>query len=138
MKPPAPLPPGSSFRYPAALVAALWLGGGACDLTGDGHPPVARISADPGVILEFDNFQTPVTLDATGSADPIDDPDGQRPLSYQWAISGDEHRFDQGGLASPSPQVRFRGARPATIELTVTDEDGLSSTARLQLKLTVR
>lgn len=103
-----------------------------------GYPPVARGSATPGVIIEADNFQTPVTLDGGRSADPIDDPGGLRPLRYQWRISGDEFRFTEGNESSMSPVIELRGERPASIELTVTDEDGLSGTVRFQLQLTVR
>lgn len=103
-----------------------------------GHPPVARIEAAPGVIPEHDGFQTPVTLDGTASADPIDDPGGTAELSYEWSIRGDEFRFESGDEFSASPQVSFRGDSPATIELTVTDADGQAGTASVQLQLTVR
>lgn len=103
----------------------------------DGHPPVPRASATPRAIPENDGFQTPVALDGTASADPIDDPEGMRPLRYRWTIRSDEFRFDQGDETDPSPVVRFRGDRPATIELTVTDADGLEATARFELQLTV-
>jgi hypothetical protein len=103
----------------------------------DGHPPVPRASATPRAIPENDGFQTAVTLDATRSADPLDDPEGVRPLRYMWHISSDEFRFESGDETDPTPVVRFRGARPATIELTVTDADGLDATARFELQLTV-
>lgn len=102
-----------------------------------GRPPVARITAEPRAIPEHDGFQTDVILDGTTSADPIDDPDGTRPLSYAWEITGDEVRFQQGTPASPTITVRFLGDRPATVRLTVTDEDGHHSTARLQMQLTL-
>jgi hypothetical protein len=102
-----------------------------------GHPPVARIEATPRVILEHDGFQTLVSLDGTASADPIDDPDGVEPLSYEWTIRGDEVRFESGDRTSPAPQVRFRGDAPATVELTVTDAEGSSNTASLQMQLTI-
>lgn len=116
-----------------ALVA-LWAAG--CTFE-DGHPPVPRASATPRAIPENDGFQTPVTLDGTASADPVDDPEGVRPLHYRWAISSDEFRFEQGDEADPAPVVRFRGDRPATIELTVIDADGLEATTRFELQLTV-
>jgi hypothetical protein len=103
----------------------------------DGHPPIARATAEPPVIRENDGFQTQVTLDASTSADPLDDPDSSRPLDYEWTIIGDEFRFADGGETSQAPIVEFRGDRPATIELTVTDEDGMSSTVEFQMTLTV-
>lgn len=103
----------------------------------EGHPPVARIEAAPGAIAEHDNFQTAVTLDGTGSADPIDDPDGNAALGYAWNLRGDEFRFESGDASSPAPVVRFRGDRPPTIELTVTDGEGASNTASVQLQLSV-
>jgi hypothetical protein len=109
----------------------------ACDLDG-GHSPVARASATPDTIDEHDGYQTLVTLDAAASADPIDDPEGQRPLRYQWRILGDEYRFETGDEHDMAPVVSFRGDLPATVELTVTDEDGDSHTVDFEMRLTVR
>lgn len=117
-----------------AILLALSAAGCSFD---DGHPPVARANAAPTAIPENDGFQTAVTFDATESADPVDDPEGTLGLDYRWRFSGDEFRFDSGDDRSPSPVVRFRGDRPATIELTVTDADGLSATTAFQLQLTV-
>ena len=104
-----------------------------------GHPPIARITLDPGAIPAFDNFQTPVTLDGSASADPIDDPDGSAPLTYAWQVLDTEGRFDTGSEATSSaPVVRFLGDRPPTIVLTVTDVDGQASSATAHLQLTVR
>ena len=58
-----------------------------------GHAPVARIAASPRAVPEQDSFQTEVTLDGRASADPIDDPDGERRLVYAWEISGDDLYF---------------------------------------------
>ncbi|HTM19274.1 MAG TPA: hypothetical protein VL172_02165 [Kofleriaceae bacterium] len=104
---------------------------------GDGHPPVARASASPETIPENDEFQTAVTLDGTTSADPIDDPDGVEALDYRWQIWGDEFQLDQGDETDATPVVRFRGDRPATVELTVTDADGLTGRASFQMRLTL-
>jgi len=71
----------------AALAAALlvaWAPG--CTTVDPGYPPVARLTAMPGAVPENDGFQSPVVLDATTSADPIDDPEGQRPLRYRWEL----------------------------------------------------
>jgi hypothetical protein len=124
-------------RWTARLAALAALVAGACSAE-DGHPPLARIELTPGAILENDGFQTEVTLDATTSADPIDDPAGTAPLTYAWTITGDEVRFERGRATSPAPVVRFRGDRPATIELTVTDADGATASAVAHLQLTVR
>lgn len=120
-----------------ALALALVAAAAACS-PDDGHPPLARIALTPEAILENDGFQTEVTLDARGSADPIDDPDGSASLSYAWTIVGDEHRYETGRATSAAPVLRFRGDHPATIELTVTDADGATATATAHLQLTVR
>jgi hypothetical protein len=121
-----------------ALGIVLGIAGvAACDAP-IGHPPIARIELAPGAIPAHDEFQTAVTLDGEKSADPIDDPAGKRPLTYQWDIADAEHRFDSGGGDSKTPVVRFRGERPATIVLTVTDEDGNSSSTTKHLDLTVK
>jgi hypothetical protein len=117
-------------------VAGIVLASVACDPAG--YPPVARVVVTPEAIIENDGFQTPVTLDATESADPIDDPSGESPLVYSWDLIGDEHNYERGRSSSSAPVVRFRGDRPATIVLTVTDRDGAQSTATAHLKLTVR
>ena len=104
----------------------------------DGHPPIARIELMPEAIVENDGFQTEVTLDATTSADPIDDPDGATALTFAWDVAGDEVRYERGRDTSAMPVVRFRGDRPAAITLTVTDADGATASAVAHLQLTVR
>jgi hypothetical protein len=102
----------------------------------EGRPPVARIELVPDQIGENDGFQTEVVLDGRGSADPIDHPDGAD-LDYAWEILDDEARFPPGSRSDqPAPVVLLRGDRPATIVLTVTDEDGLSSSTTAHLRLT--
>ena len=121
----------------ALLIALLPLGFMACGNTNDGYPPVARIGATPRAIPDGDAFHTPVTLDASASADPIDDPAGSRRLTFRWNIIGDEYRIQDGALDEAKLTVTLAGDRPGTVQLTVTDEDGLSSTAQEQLQLTV-
>lgn len=119
------------------LLALLPLAGG-CTLD-DARPPIARIDVTPAAIPENDDFQTEVVLDASRSADPIDDPDGSEALEVRWEIVGDEARFASGDdETDPTPTLTFRGDQPATILLTVTDGDGLEATAVEHLQLTVR
>lgn len=128
--------PRRSLTLPAAAVLVLALAA-SCDAP-IGHPPIARIELTPSAIPAHDEFQTAVTLDGTKSADPIDDPTGAHPLTYQWEIVDAESRFDAGSRdTAEMAVVRFRGERPPTISLTVTDEDGNSSTATKALELTV-
>jgi len=82
-------------------------------------------------------MQTPVTLDGTASADPLDDPEGDAPLSYRWEILDDEFDFVDSRETSPRATVRLRGDRPATIVLTVSDRDGLEAVAVEHMQLTV-
>jgi hypothetical protein len=104
----------------------------------EGRPPLARIDLTPSAIPENDGFETLVTLDATRSADPVDDPDGSAPLEFRWSILGDDFDFEPGSNEEDvTPELRFRGDRPATITLTVTDVDGLSATATAHVQLTV-
>ncbi len=125
------------MAQPRVLLAIVVLGGG-CALD-DGRPPLARIDIVPEAIPENDGFQTEVVLDASRSADPIDDPDGSETLSVRWEIIGDEARYASGDDdADVTPTLTFRGDQPATIRLTVTDADGLEATATEHLQLTVR
>jgi hypothetical protein len=103
-----------------------------------GHAPVARIAATPRAIPEQDSFQTEVRLDGSASADPVDDPEGTRPLRYRWEIAGDDVRLVEGRTSDAMLTITLFGAHPATVRLTVEDEDGRTATARLQLQLTVR
>ena len=126
--------------YPIELVGvALAVAAGLAACAGaDGRPPVARIELDPDQIGENDGFQTAVTLDGAASADPVDHPDGAM-LEYAWQILDDEFRLEPGSRTyHEAPVVRLRGDRPATIILTVTDEDGLTSTTTAHLRLTTR
>jgi hypothetical protein len=124
------------LRVASCLGLAALAGGAACT-TPEGRPPIARISLSPEAILSDDQYQTPVTLDGTRSRD-VDDPDGTAPLEYRWVIEGDAFRFESGGETSAMPVVRFQGERPATIELTVVDRDGLDAFAVAHVQLTVR
>lgn len=104
-----------------------------------GHPPLARIDIAPGAIPAHDDFETVVTLDGSTSADPIDDPGGSEQLQYLWTIVGDDVEFQAGSHEDQAkPKVTFRGERPATVTLTVTDPDGQEASATSYVQLTVR
>jgi hypothetical protein len=121
----------------AGVAGALALAALAPACAGDeGRPPVARIELVPDQIGENDGFQTVVVLDGTASADPVDHPEGAR-LGYAWQILDDEVRFEPGSHTDDdAPEIRLRGDRPATIVLTVTDEDGLTASTTTRLRLT--
>jgi hypothetical protein len=120
------------------LVTTLGITLSGCASEDAGRPPLARIDITPMAIPEHDNFETAVTLDGTRSADPVDDPDGSRPLDFFWEISGDDARYESGSHDDDvTPALRFRGERPATVTLTVTDADGLSASATTYVQLTV-
>ncbi len=120
-----------------AILIALVTAAAGC-ASDAGHPPIARITLSPTAIPAHDAFQTVVTLDGTKSADPLDDPSGSHPLAFQWTIDGDDFRLDNSRATQPAPKVEFRGERPPTITLTVTDADGLDASATVYLELTVR
>lgn len=119
------------------IVGMISAGGAGCT-TPEGRPPLARITLSPEAILANDEFQTAVTLDGTRSADSVDDPEGTGTLTYAWTIAGDDYRIEGGTETSPMLVVRFRGDRPATIQLTVADQDGLDAIAVARVRLTVR
>jgi hypothetical protein len=126
----------STVRVLVGTAAALGALAAACSTPG-GRPPIARIELSPEAIAENDGQQTPVVLDATRSADPADDPEGTAPLQYLWTLEGDDFELEPGSrLTDPMVVVRFRGDRPATITLRVTDVDGLDDEATAYLQLT--
>jgi hypothetical protein len=122
--------------YAARLAAAALACAGGCRIE-DGRPPVARIALLPPAIPENDGFRTAVTLDGSASSDAALDAEAATALDYAWRVLGDEYQPPDADLGAPAPTLRFRGDTPATIELTVTDAEGLSGTARLRLQLSV-
>jgi hypothetical protein len=127
-----------AVRLAWGIAVGTAAGGAACT-SADGRPPLARITLEPEAILANDEFQTPVTLDGTRSADSVDDPEGTGPLTYAWTIEGDEYRLEAGSSETASTLVvRFRGDRPATVRLTVGDQDGLDAFAVARVRLTIR
>ena len=85
-----------------------------------GHPPIARIRVQPEYVPVHDGYQTDVVLDGSGSADPVDDPLGTRPLLYQWSVA------DPNAPILPDPSaaivtIRIAGEAPVQVSLTVAD-----------------
>lgn len=101
-----------------------------------GRPPVPRFTLDPEWIEQGDDFRTPVVLDATASADELDDP--RAPLDVTWSFDDERVRFADGDDEhGATVTVTAAGERPLTIVLTVTDPDGLASSLSHRLGITV-
>jgi hypothetical protein len=118
----------------AALLALLCA---ACGTESEGRPPVARITATPRAIPLNDDYTTDVVIDGLESADPIDDPEATMPLEFRWRILEDGGRFVGGDATSVQATIRLAGARPARLELTVTDADGDEGRDVMAMQLTV-
>lgn len=90
-------------------------------------PPIAAATYSPKMITFGDGYETLVTFDGSASSDP----DGSI-AHYMWNIPG--ANFVHGTQPSdPRPEVVFPGGGDAIATLIVTDDDGLSSTLRLNL-----
>jgi hypothetical protein len=100
-----------------------------------GRPPVPRFTIAPEYVPEGDDHQTRVVLDATGSADELDDPTA--PIDLSWRFDDPDLRIVDGGDRDATIVVTIGGARPVTIVLTVTDPEGLSSTLSRRLGITL-
>lgn len=100
-----------------------------------GRPPVPRFTIDPEWVPEGDGHQTLVALDASGSADELDDPSAA--LEVTWTFDDGDVRFEDGGPHDEAVVLSFPGARPVTITLTVTDPEGLSSSLSRRLGIAV-
>lgn len=99
------------------------------------RPPVPRFTVDPEFIPEGDAHETPVTLDATESADDLEDP--SVPLDFAWRVDDPSRRVVDGGLDEPIVVLTFSGEHVVTVTLTVTDPDGLSASVSDRVGLTV-
>ncbi|MBI2895035.1 MAG: hypothetical protein HYY06_15880 [Deltaproteobacteria bacterium] len=100
-----------------------------------GRPPVPRFEIEPAYVPLDDDFRTEVTLDASASADELDDP--ASPLGYAWAFDDDRIRVVRGDPADPTIAITAPGDRPVTIALTVEDTDGQRSTLEQRLGVSV-
>jgi hypothetical protein len=98
------------------------------------HPPVARIKLDPLYIPEHDAFVSLVTLSGKTSADPFDDPAGEKKLTYHWDLPAST-RVASGSLDGPDLTIRLPGDRPAEITLTVTDATGDQGSSSVEVGL---
>ena len=110
------------------------------------HPPTARIAADPLYVALDDAYRTPISLDASGSRDPIDDPANEKPLRYLWWLEGSL----EGSLDVDDPQAQFApsptaaqvilhlpGTHPIAVHLTVADYDDDKTTTTTIIGVTV-
>jgi hypothetical protein len=91
--------------------------------SGGGHPPTARLTVAPAYVPFGDAYSTDVTLDASASADAIDDPAGVQPLSFSWTVE------DGMATITPNPRaprvtVRVAGTHPVAVHIEVTDVSG--------------
>lgn len=100
-----------------------------------GRPPVPRFEIDPAYVPQGDDFHTEVSLDASASADELDDPDS--PLGYEWSFDEDRVRIVRGNENAVIIAITVPGDRPVTISLTVEDPDGQRSTLEQRLGVTV-
>jgi len=118
----------------AVLALALLLGAIGCQQE-LGRPPVPRFTIAPEWVPEGDAYETPVVLDASASADELDDPEA--PLDVTWRFDDEDVRFVDGGAHDEVLVLTSSGARPVTITLTVTDSEGLSGSLSRRLGITV-
>jgi PKD repeat protein len=90
--------------------------------------PTAALSASTTGALVGE----PVTLDASGSADP----DGTL-ASYQWDLDGDGS-FETPGGTTPIIDKSFTGAGQVRVGVRVTDDDGATADATVALDITAQ
>ena len=108
------------------LLAAIGIGG--CFLFPN-HPPVASFTVSRGVDLSNPNDQLVVVLDASGSTDP----DGDKIVSYMWALEEDGVTViaPQGTtmtVTDPILKVKYPVETTSSkVELVVVDSKGAMS-----------
>ena len=104
------------------------------------HPPTARIAADPLYVALDDAYRTPISLDASGSRDPIDDPTADKPLRYLWSLDGDVDNPQAQFAPSPTAAqvtLHLPGTHPIAVHLTVADYDDDKTTTTTIIGVTV-
>ena len=74
-------------------------------------------------------------LPRTTSADDLGDPDA--PLDFGWEIDDPAHRIVRGALDEPLVVLTLAGTRVVTVQLTVTNLDGLSASLSGTVGLTI-
>src|SRR5579871_2372948 len=111
------------------FACAVWASG--CG--NSNHPPTARATASPMYLPLNDDYATDVLLDGSASDDAIDDPGAAHPLSFVWSIDDPAPRVTAGALDAPTVTVRLAAARPTTVQLMVSDQDGDSSTVTIHV-----
>ncbi len=121
------------------IIGAFALHGGATNSGGALFSPGSRIDGSSFRGCTVPTNQTPptadaggpyvvgeggeVSLDASGSSDPED---AAVDLSYEWAFDGDSVFDDATGINPVFPAAGRDGPDTVTVELRVTDSDGLS------------
>jgi subtilisin-like proprotein convertase family protein/uncharacterized membrane protein YgcG len=88
------------------------------------QPPVASLDASPSSPLS----QQDVTFDGSGSSDP----DGPPLTKYEWDLDGDG-TFEQDTGTTPSVTTQYATPGVRTVRLQVTDQDGATAIASLDL-----
>ena len=108
-------------RNRGVVMALMVLAVGGCEddpVDPDNQDPVAAVTASPMSVPASDGFQTIVTIDASGSADPDGDP-----LTFSWVVPSG--RFENGTSDGEEViQVSFPGAAPYQVVVTVRDGNG--------------
>ena len=91
--------------------------------------PMAVVAADPDSVPTGDGNTTIVTIDASDSTDPDDDP-----LSFDWTVPSGT--FENGTTATDETiQVSFPGSAPYDVQVIVMDSFGAADTATVTVRI---
>jgi hypothetical protein len=108
--------------------------GDAKDGTKPNNPPIIKVATIPKTVKENNT----ITLNAAATTDPED---GKKGLKFQWAQSGGVPIKKMGALNSPTLRFTIPEVTPAggsvTMQLTVTDSKGLSTTYQTPMFISV-
>jgi len=136
-----PRPAGGAPAAPWALLLATspWLLSCAEQ---PAEPPPAVVTAEPESVCYLDDFATPVTLDASGSAPsltlvPAEVPEEGWSLVYDWVLSGAAHVELDRDPSDVWLQITTAGDRPLHVELTVHNDVGGEATTLFTLPITL-